>query len=203
MGCRLSFFTVVLVLVCGCNSQNSKPHVTAPPFQAPQTDLVAALEQEVSALQQRVDALEFDKMIGDWSRTNKFVSLSLDEKGYIPVETTLGQLLVASGTATPYMDGYKIDFQIGNPQSVTYDGVTVTLKWGPSANPTIFTNNTALKEWQNAQKTKTDKLLSRLLPGYWNNAEVIVAPATTEEIRNLEISIETGTLLLGTESRSR
>jgi len=191
----------ILILVCGCNQQTSSSS-TPQKFVAPANDRMAFLEQEINTLQNRVGALEWENMVGEWSRTNKFVSLSLDEKGYTPVQTTIGQLLVSAGTATPYLDGYKVDFQIGNPQSVTYDGVTVTLKWGPPATRSIYTNQTAITAWQNAQKTKTDKLLFQLLRGYWNNAEVIVTPATTEELRNLQISIETSTLSLGTRNRT-
>jgi hypothetical protein len=172
---------VVLLLICGCSHK---------------TNSDASLQQKIDALDQRVGALEWDGMVGEWSRTNKFVSLSLDEKGYTPVQVTIGQLLVSAKSATPYLDGYKVNFQIGNPQSVTYNGATVTLKWGPSATPSVYSNQVARAAWQNAQKTKTEDLLSELLPGYWNDEEIIVTPATTEELRNLQISIETSTLSL-------
>jgi len=100
------------------------------------------------------------------------------------------------------LDGYKVDFQIGNPQNVTYDGVTVTLQWGPTATRTIYTNQAAMVAWQNAQKTKTESFPSQLLSGFWNNAEIIVTPATTEELRNLQISIETSTVSMGTRNNA-
>lgn len=198
----LHFSLVASVLICGCNKQSANPETTPKGFIAPETDRFALLEQKLGDLEQRVSTLEFDKTLNEWSRTNNFVSLSLDEKGYTPIQTTIGQLLIAGGSATPYLDGFKVDFQIGNPQSVTYDGITVTLQWGPSVTRSISTNKMALIAWRNAQKTKTDKMLSKLLPGYWNNVEVIVTPATTEELRNLEVSVETGTLSLGTKTSS-
>jgi len=178
---RILLSGILLFLVCGCNRQ---------------TDSNASLQQKIDALDRRVSSLEWDNMIGEWSRTNKFVPLSLDDKGYTPVQTTIGQLLISAKSAAPYLDGYKVDFQIGNPQSVTYNGATVTLKWGPLATAVIRTNQVAWAAWQNAQKTKTEDLPSELLPGHWNDEEIIVTPATTEELRNLKISIETPTLTL-------
>jgi hypothetical protein len=186
----------VALTLCGCNKQSSSANTSSNGFQTPQADRIAFLEQEITTLQKRIGTLEFDNMVDEWSRTNKSISLNFDDKGYTPVQTTVGQLLISSESATPYLDGYKIDFQIGNPQSVTYEGVAVTLEWGPSATRSIYTNSTAMAAWQNAQKTKTEKLPFQLLSGYWNNAEVIVTPATTEELRNLKISIETSTLSL-------
>lgn len=186
----------ILILICGCNRQDSNPNSPPKGFQGPQSDREAYLEQEINVLKHRVDIIEFDSTVAEWSRTNKFVSLNFDNKGYTPVQTTIGQLLISSESATPYLDGYKIDFQIGDLQGVTYDGVTVTLKWGPPATPSTYTNQTAMVAWQNAQKTKIEKLPFQLLAGCWNNAEMIVTPATTEELRNLQISIETSAVSL-------
>jgi hypothetical protein len=200
MKSKILLFISILIPVCGCNQKhNSTLNINDSDFVLPSqmiTNRVASLEQKVDDLQRRIGALEWDNMVGEWSRTNKFVSLNFDDKGYQPVQTTIGQLLISSESATPYLDGYKIDFQIGNPQSVTYDGVTVTLKWGPPATRSTYTNQTTMTAWQNAQKTKIEKLPFQVLAGYWNNAEVIVTPATTEELRNLQISIETSSVSL-------
>jgi hypothetical protein len=79
----------------------------------------------------------------------------------------------ASRGATPYLDGFKIKLAIGNFTSAAFRGVKLTLLWGASVN---------------ALKSKKYDLALELQPGTYTTAEITIAPAKPEEIKEIGIA---------------
>jgi hypothetical protein len=109
--------------------------------------------------------------------------------GYQVVYTDLGHFLISTKEVVPYLDGYKVRLQIGNPYSFACKGVKISARWGkidPAAE----------------DKTGEFNQSETLYSGQWNDCEFKVAPASIEDIRGLRISLKPSTLQMrSTETR--
>ncbi|HLP76964.1 MAG TPA: hypothetical protein VK327_08600 [Candidatus Paceibacterota bacterium] len=175
MKCSIAVLVFALVS-CSPKSENI---ASVPP---PENHSISS--GEYSNLESRVSSLEWDNMV----REQTWVDLDLTSKGYQRVDTPLMPLLVSAKDVTPYLDGYKVKIQIGNPYNMVFQGVKVSYKWGVSYK---FSNGKIVNhtEYQNSQKTKSCDLTETFYSGYWTEVELTVTPATSEEIQNLRISI--------------
>ncbi len=128
------------------------------------------------------------------------VTLNPTEKSYQRLLTDNGDLLVMFDGMEPYLDGFRVTLQIGNPSAMDYNGFEATAVWGPPQSDFFGTNAPsadAYNKWESAQRTNTVKLTDKLLSGNWNYVRIIVAPAKPEELRNLALSIKTSQVSLG------
>jgi hypothetical protein len=115
------------------------------------------------------------------------VVLDPTTRAYSIVKTNLGQLLVSVVDFSPYLNGYKLKLAVGNPSFVTYNGAKLAVRWGtaPSWGKKDFDGAT----WNQSLQTKELSITNSILPGAWNNVEVVVAPATAEQTAYLALSI--------------
>jgi hypothetical protein len=91
------------------------------------------------------------------------------------------------------VNGYKVSLNVGNPLAADYDNVTMTFKWGRK-----WDQKQDYGEWEKGLKTKAERILTQLKGGTWNRVEVVLAPATTEEVAFLSLSLEAPTISLMT-----
>jgi hypothetical protein len=124
---------------------------------------VVALQQDVESLKRDVKALRSD--------SERTAVLDLTDRGYFPVRTNGGTLLVAVAHAEPVANGMRVDLRVGNPQSMTYRGFTLNLAWdkgkGTLASPNM------------------------LDPGAWTAVSVSLAPADPRSTTSLTITSAT------------
>jgi len=132
--------------------------------------------------EQRIEALEN-------LREQNWIMLDPTSEGFQRLDTTLGSLVVSVKSVTPYLDGYKVDISIGNPMDMDFNGFVLSCQWGLA--PKIGAN---YDEIQKSQKSQDFQRTEVLLAGHWNPVELIIAPATTDEIKNLRISIKLNTI---------
>ena len=118
--------------------------------------------------------------------STKTAVITPTQKGF----SNMGEFLVAVKKVEPYLDGYKIYLLIGNPTNVTYEGFNLKVKHGRE---TDFKN---YRLWKKSLKEKNISFVEKLLPGYWNEIELILAPAKPEEIKHIKISIATEEVFL-------
>ena len=152
-----------------------------------------------------LDSLDRDikrlRLDADWrailEQNRHVVRLDPTQKSYQRLETENGALMVAFDSMEPYLDGYRVTLQIGNPSLLTYAGFEATTTWGPSWEGGQTNSNTAdITHWQSLQHTNVVRLTDRLLPGTWNYVNLVIAPAKPDEIRNLELFIKTDSISL-------
>jgi hypothetical protein len=173
--------------------------------QAKQAD-TAAVEKKVDGLAQQVNALskQLDESNANVARlqnqvsllqvytqgiwdTSPFVLLDPTTRSYSVVKTNLGQLLVSVVDFSPYLNGYKLKLAVGNPSFVTYNGAKLTVRWG--AAPKWGAPDFDSSKWQRNLQSKDLSIPNTLLPGAWNQVELVIAPASADQTGYLAISV--------------
>ena len=109
---------------------------------------------------------------------NYSVPVTPQDKGYGLLKTPFGTLLVSTESVEPYLDGYKIHLQIGNPMSAHFNGFSLIC----SSYQTTNTFGTL--------QTFTNTMTDELTPGYWTPINFIIAPSDMDRVRNASVSVE-------------
>lgn len=86
----------------------------------------------------------------------------------------------------PYANGYKATFDFGNPQSIDFDQVELELRWGPPT-PKDF-KSVSYSTWQSQFQEAKQTLGKRVRAASWNPIDVVISPATAEQIATIEIN---------------
>lgn len=113
------------------------------------TDAANQIDEKIENLKEELSLKDFEietKVLTMESEFNseklnnflKFLDLSreattfnlYDPGGFQSVKASNGlPFFISLKEVTPYMDGYKIKFNIGNPNYITIDDMTLTLDW--------------------------------------------------------------------------
>ncbi|WP_338279837.1 DUF3251 domain-containing protein [Corallococcus caeni] len=161
------------------------------------------LQRQVSELQSQVLALQQSeaKMAGALAELaasqRSRTTFTPSDTGFGKVTTEVGIFFVSLDKVVPYANGQRLTFRVGNPQSITYRNPTVTLRWGRGV-PVVGGDATEYSKrvdaWEASLQKKSERLLSDLRPGAWNTVNIVVAPATTDDIGHIEFAMEVGTV---------
>jgi hypothetical protein len=194
-----------LCLICfplSMTSQTDSPKAT-PSSVEEQQRVIADLRAQVEALQKRVEYFGSRESLL-WSRMNDkqdredSVTLDLANSAYQRLNTNNGFLLVSAEQAVPYQNGYKIPLKIVNPLSVSYSGLTAKIRWATRYDANQFTND-SWAAWQKSIQEKETSFPDVLEKGASKKIELIVAPATAEQLGYLKLSINTKTVTMDTK----
>jgi len=116
-------------------------------------------------------------------------------KGFQRLDTATGFFLVACEAIVPEGNGYKLTFIVSNPSAVTYNGYMMRVTWGKEYEGT---SPAEFAEWQKSLKEKERLFASNVLtPGSANRVEFTLSPATAEEIRFIQLVMDTGKITVG------
>jgi len=132
----------------------------------------------VGKIYERVSNLEKDKSRYTWAAVDP------NSKGYSLLDSDLTRLLVVTENVEPYLDGYKIHLQIGNPCAADFTGFDL-IGYTYKTNDIFGTMHTFTNNMTDVLKSKC-----------WNRIDFILAPASAEELRNLALRVQTKTLSL-------
>ena len=153
---------------------------------------ITALEKRIGGLERRVYALEYHNRKDDTAE----LDVSQLDGPYQRLNTNSGTFLVSLKNIERYLNGYKATISIGNISSATFKGFELTMSWA-AAEPSISNANIdAWTKWYNSRKTKNEKYTQDLVPGAWNQVEIILLPARADELGYLEVSLATNTVSL-------
>lgn len=120
-----------------------------------------------------------------------------DATGFQRINTSSGFFLVSFKNAEPYLDGYKVTLEIGNPLSATYDGLKFNLTWGKKYNAKDYDNaGDGYSKWQAGLKKKEVSILEKLMPGSWNRVSLVMSPAKSDELSYIKVKLSSDTLSL-------
>lgn len=179
---KLAFpgFMILLTMVGGCKD----PRVDA------LQSKVDELEKTNISTKALADSLKIRLDVAEGTIDNndrpRGASFDPSEHGYSPIYTAYGVFLVSLRDVQPYANGYKATFQFGNPLNLTFSGFEVTVRWGPKRPPKMHPLQWI--DWKKEFAQSTQRLTNVLKPGSWNSVEVVLAPATPENIGTIEIS---------------
>lgn len=187
----LTFLFVLVPL--GCSAAGSKNPETRPTQKT--------VDQQIEDLKRQLSELNI-KVLTSEIENKRFKNVTLDPsvKGYGRVDTSAGFFLVSLEDAVPYVDGYKITINVGNPSTATYSGIKVDLKHGKRFDIKDISKDPKLyDQWKKGLKERTFNISKELKPGTWNKVDLVVAPAKGEDIAYLEMSLETDSVKLRVE----
>ncbi len=165
------------VLLAGCNER-----AAVLPREEPVTrSSIDSLRQQISSMQGQVFLLK------RYAAPN-YSSIQLDPSStaYQRLDTASGFFLVACEGVKPYLDGYVVTLHIGNPTSATYTGFTLHAQWGG----VFATPSDTMTQQRDIAFPNT------LRPAAWNRVEVILTPATAEQMKSVFLSMETSQISL-------
>lgn len=139
---------------------------------------IDSIEKEIGSLSNRVTELEY-----------KYVYLDPSVKGFERIDTSNGFFLISLIDVKPYLDGYKLILDIGNPTLADYKGFTLNVRWGRKIKD--FKNS---EEWSKSLQRKEVSFTKNLNPASWTKVELILSPATPEQLGYIQLSMETPTI---------
>jgi ABC-type antimicrobial peptide transport system permease subunit len=201
----LNIIVIVAMVVIITNSQNKistvEDSVTA--FKnSTQTELdkISTVETKVNDLNTKVE--DADKRITDIAVKNieldfnikKYEKATFDlsnATGYSRIDSNGGIFFIIVENVEKYLDGYKINLRIGNPQNCTYNGFELEAEWNKP-----FTVEMDYDEWTKNKKEKVINMTQQLSSGNWATCSVNLSPMTEEEIHNVSFSISTDSISL-------
>jgi hypothetical protein len=157
-------------------------------------DVYQLLTNYIGTVAQRIKAREDTSATRDAARGNNCASITPDTTVCQSIDFGYGTFYVSTSRVEPYLDGYKVTLQIGNPYQMTVESVVCRVHWAPSI-PTNLTDEIVLA-YNQSVKRKEFSILKPLAAGRWNVLEFTIAPATADELRNCGICFEGGSIYL-------
>jgi TolA-binding protein len=157
---------------------------------------VTTLEENLKDLAAKLGSDEY--LLSQKQDRQDTLVLTLTDHTFQRLDTDTGFFLISVQEVTPYLNGYKLSLNIGNPMAAKYSGAKVKLTWNTFYDARNYTE-ASFKEWQKNKQEKEVVLPSTLLPGTWNSIEVILAPATTDQLGDVTFAMSTDTVFLSTE----
>lgn len=84
---------------------------------------------------------------------------------------------------------------MGNPTNATYSNFTIKAQWGRSYDWDRYTPESHEK-WEKSLHSKETPYTEDLKRGVWNKIEMILTPASADELQYLVISIDSKSVVL-------
>jgi hypothetical protein len=109
-------------------------------------------------------------------------------KNFDIIKTRIGAFLVKVISIAPYLNGYKIELNIGNIYTARFSGLSIKVKWGESYDEDRFSDH---EKWEQSLNIKTFNFTEPIMAGKWNKIDFIIAPATAEQISFIELTLNT------------
>ncbi len=133
--------------------------------------------------------------------TNAFIDVN--SKNFSTAKSDEGIFLISCQGVEPYLEGYKVHLQVGNPTMLMVNNPKLTIEWGPTFEKSAKSDSDKgikqtdwLANWKKSLRQTTVTLNESLRPGFWNDVEVIVSPAKADELAHFKVSIQTDSVSL-------
>src|ERR1700686_3945288 len=174
--CHLCCLCTFLALFCMMPTAEAQTKSAAPADRGnvkPASGQADGLRKEVLGLRQEIDTLKEKLDLDESFLRNKqdrleTISLDLTSKTYQRLDTDNGFFLVSVSDATPYLNGYKIHLNIGNPAYATYTHYALKIRYSKLFDWSKYTE-AAYNLWNKSIQEKEISYPESLQPGAWNN----------------------------------
>jgi hypothetical protein len=155
---------------------------------------IDALEKKIAKLETRVSFDEY--MLGNKQEQQNEVTLNpASTNVYQRLDSGPLSFLISLQSVTPYLNGYKAAIDVGNPSTAHFKGVTIKYKWSKPYDWNKYSVD-SYKAWQSAVHTSEISVQNDISPGSWNPVEIVLIPASRDELGYFTISIESNTVSL-------
>lgn len=175
-----------------------------------QNDLIDS-RVKIQNLSEKIEALTIEL---DVIRNEKIhFNCKCLRKDFYTINTGSGMLFISIKEVKPYLNGYRLSLEIGNPNFVTYINPEINLSWNISFQQ-HWKNQSEAKEkqkttkekiqipfWKDTLQEKSYCALKRFLPGIWNEIEIDIPNVTLDQLEYCELSIKAGTVILSKDIR--
>ncbi len=182
-------FALISVIVLYINIDkmtDESPTIKEIDLTTKEIEKIAVLLTKTKEIESQLDRLSWDfDLIQQLLKTPMYQKGLFDTsslEGYVRVDSNHGIFFVSLIDIQPYLNGYKLILNIGNPSYVTYRGFDLTVEWGEFL----------LSETKQRKETYTKDLY----PGSWNKIEFNISPVEAEELNYIKVSITTNRLSL-------
>lgn len=123
----------------------------------------------------------------------RVVNLDIVSKEYRKIDTNSGYFLISIKKIQPLTQGgYRLSFNIGNPNLASYSGIQLDLAWGENYNGGVHTYDQWRKSLGGAKYTYDAKIP----PGSWIEFFVDVPVQSTKELAYIECRMDVETVEL-------
>jgi len=196
--------TVCAIVLAGCNQQQDEDQnrrLAALESQIHRLDTLSSNEVEaIKYLNDQISPLQQSIWQLQRSTGGSYTEVDLASTGgYVPVRGRFGVFLVSVKNVEPYLDGYRVTFEVGNPQYATFSNLKIKTVWGSKFEYSKATNDVNYVENYNASlKRKEFSQADKLLPGSWNKVSIVLSPAKSDELAAFSISFDAETVSLST-----
>lgn len=113
------------------------------------------------------------------------ITITPDQEGFQTLDSGFARFFVSTENVTPYLDGYRVTLQIGNPYYASFTGFKLFTSWGIIGAADVAD-----------YKFRTNEYTEVLKPGTWTSVSFLLTPATAAELRNADVQIETSVINL-------
>lgn len=112
---------------------------------------------------------------------------------YLRIDTAAGALLVSLEKVEPYLDGVRVDLQIGNPTSTSFQGFELNARWARR----FKEGEGSWFDWATTRKAKKFVFTTDIVAARWNNVQLILPETKPADFGNLEVQLSTNVVSLG------
>jgi hypothetical protein len=123
---------------------------------------------DISQLQNRAFMLELD--------AGRTAFVSCDAEGFSTVRSDVGVFTIKCENAEPYLDGFRLRLRFGNPTAASLNNPSLKVVWG--------------------SRSKDETLLGSFPAGSWTLKELILTPASAQDVKQLKVSFDASNISL-------
>lgn len=186
---KFSYCFLVVIGLTACSQDNANKY----------SQQIDDLKTEVSDLKLQLSNTQDKLSQVSWELSNLHSSaatFSPSSKGYEVLHTNVGDFVASLKKITKYADGYKATFLIGNPNLITYGGITAKVHWGEA-----FKKEDNISRWLSSLKTQDIDINQSFLPGVWNEVTVTLSPAEAKETGHISLELIANQIYLNPDYR--
>lgn len=189
---------IVLVFVLSCSIVGAADEDLKAEI-AELKDRVAALEDYVNRLKPSLE--EYSRQLLNQTElkvkalSDKVIVINPVSKSVGKIESNSAAFLITVKEMEKLDDGARLHLQIGNPNAVTFKGVTLRFRWGHSWDPSFV--QPTYEEWRSSLTEKEFVFEGDLPDGKWTEFAVDLVPSVPTQLEYIECEMEIKNVLLG------
>lgn len=188
----------VVVALAGCDQQGSGAVPVERTSAKEMADLKAEVAQLKASAKEQDDQLK--SMYGDVfvlkavaDSKNKTVFDPITDQGYGVIDVGLGRVAVSVEDVSAYANGVRVVLRIGNPNAVSFAGLSGKVIYGPSSAPKP---NGEASAWYSKQQTTSIDFPTSIAPGRWTRVTVTLPGIQVNDLGRLEVSLQSNQIEL-------
>lgn len=165
-------------------------------------DRVVSLEDYVNRLQPSLE--EFSRHLLNQTDlkvkalSDKVIVLNPISKSVVKIESNSAAFLITVKEMEKLDNGARLHLQIGNPNAVTFNGVTLRMRWGHSWDPSFA--QPTYEEWRSSLVEQEFAFEGDLPNGKWTEFAVDLVPTVPGQLEYIECEMEVKNVMLGNGS---